>query len=696
MTFLQAAPAWYWLFAFGAAFLYTYLLYSRDRISYPKPAWKWLAAACRALSVALVIALLINPFLKTEKKVNEKPLVLLVRDNSASLAAYSNQVKAVEEKLEALSKRLADKADWRWISFGEGVAYERELTLSEKVSDFSGLFTELGKRFGNQSVAGIVLSSDGLYNRGQEPIYEATNLGIPIYSLALGDSTTRVDASIEGLRYNSLVFKDRSFPLTASLSAKKLQGSQANLNVYDLNGSQAQLISSKPWKINSERQFEELTLEITANKAGIRKYRVELQLDSKNENDKNNSREFYVEVIDDETRILLLAHSPHPDLSVIRQALELSPQNKLKLLFASNQKEIQQEIGQSDLIILHQLPATAAYSWQKTLQTALKPMWFIVGQQSSLAAFNQWQSQINIQARSQGFNKVNASEIADFELFSLAETPTIPWGQLPPLDAPFGQYETAGNMRTLLRQKIGQVSTDFPLWSFNQQTSPRYAFTLGEGMWRWQLALNQEKVEADPLGEIIRKTVAYLAVKADKRPLIVKSQRSIYQEQEALVFEAELYNPSFELVNSAELKMLITDQQGKQYPFTFNRLGERYVLEAGNLPPGDYRYVATTRLFDQDHKAEGVFSIAKLALEEMRQQADFNLMASISEQSGGKVLTLASIDSLEAHLTANNGLSPVSYYEQSTSSLIQFSLLLAVILLLLTIEWFIRRFAGAY
>jgi hypothetical protein len=696
MTFLQAAPAWYWLLAFGAAFLYTYLLYSRDRISYPKPGWKWLAAACRAISVALLIALLINPFLKTEKKISEKPLVLLVRDNSSSLSAYRKQVDETEKKLQELSERLADEADWRWISFGEKVAYEKQLLLNEKTSDFSRLFTELGKRFGNQPVAGMVLSSDGLYNRGQEPLYDALKLGIPIYTIPQGDSSTRMDAAIERLRHNSLVFKGRSFPVMASLSAKKLAGKQAELKIFDLNGQNPQQIASKSWRINSERQFEEIELEVLANQPGIRKYRIELQLAGQNENKRNNSREFYVEVIDDETRILLLANSPHPDVSVIRRALELSPQNKVSLLYARNQSEVEQAILQADVVILHQLPATTPYNWQKTLQTAQKPLWFIIGQQSSLTAFNQWQSQIRIQARSANFNKVNASESSDFELFSLPEIAEIPWTQLPPLDAPFGQYESTVNMRHLLNQKIGQVATDFPLWSFNRQTSPRYAFTLGEGIWRWQLALHQDKVDKDPLGEIIRKTVAYLAIKAEKRPLVVKSQRAIYQEQEALVFEAELYNPSFELTNTPELKMELTDQNGKQYPFIFNRLGERYVLEAGNLPPGDYRYEATTRLLDQDHKASGVFSIAALALEDMRQQADFDLLANMSEQSGGKTLTTEEIASLEKYLTANNGLSPVSYYEQSTSSLIQFVILMFIILLLLTLEWFIRRYAGAY
>jgi len=694
MEIITAVSGWYWILSLLAAVLYAGLLYRHDQISYPAKGWKWAAATFRALVVALIVLLLINPYLKTEQKVTEKPLVLLVSDNSNSL----DKMSAADKKMlqggwENVSAALESKTRLRKLHFGDQLKDEHPLTYSEQATDLSKTFQEISSRFGSQPIAAILLATDGIYNRGANPLYLAEQLGVPIYSIALGDTQSYQDALIREVRANSLVFKGREFPLLVDLEAHKLVGQTAEIQLYDITNGQNRLLSKQSWVIQQADQFDELRFSTVAEQAGIRKYRLVVQHADKDVNPANNSRDIYVEVIDDETRILLLAASPHPDISAIRQALESAPQYQVDLRFANETLKLEKK---PDLVILHQFPTNASSSWLTLLAQEKWPTWFIVGSQTNFPAFNQMQSQLQINARPGNINPVMANPQPGFQLFSLDENTLREIQAFPPLEAPFGTFQQAINLSTLLKQRIGSVATDFPLWAFNTNTRPRMAFTLAEGMWRWRLAQAEDKLTTDPLGDLIRKTVAYLAVKEDKRNFKANSSRKLYNEQEALQFEAELYDANYEAVIEPDVSLKIQSADGKTYNYSFGRTGDKYRLNAGSLPPGDYNFTATCQFNGKNESAQGAFSISQLNLEAIQGRADHQLLAQLADLSGGGVVSLADMTQLPEMLAKQENLVPTAYYEQRISDLIHLKVLLLLILGLLAFEWFIRRYAGAY
>lgn len=694
MEIITAVSGWYWILSLLAAVLYAGLLYRHDQISYPAKAWKWAAASFRALVVALIVLLLINPYLKTEQKVTEKPLVLLVSDNSNSLDKMSAaDKKKLRDGWETVSAALEPKARLRKLHFGDQLKDEHPLTYSEQATDLSKTFQEISSRFGSQPIAAILLATDGIYNRGANPIYLAEQLGVPIYSIALGDTQSYQDALIREVRANSLVFKGREFPLLVGLEAHKLVGQAAEIQLYDITNGQNRLLSKQSWAIQQADQFDELRFSAVAEQAGIRKYRVVVQHAGKDVNLANNSRDVYVEVIDDETRILLLAASPHPDVSAIRQALESAPQYQVDLRFANETLKLEKK---PDLVILHQFPTNANSPWLTLLAQEKWPTWFIVGSQTNFPAFNQMQSQLQINARPGNTNPVMANPQPGFQLFTLDENTLREIQAFPPLEAPFGTFQQAINLNTLLKQRIGSVATDFPLWAFNTNTRPRMAFTLAEGMWRWRLAQAEDKLTTDPLGDLIRKTVAYLAVKEDKRNFKAYSSRKLYNEQEALQFEAELYDANYEAVTEPDVSLKIQSVDGKTYNYSFGRAGDKYRLNAGSLPPGDYNFTATCQYNGKNESAQGAFSISQLNLEAIQGRADHQLLAQLADINGGGVVTLADMTQLPEMLAKQENLVPTAYYEQRISDLIHLKVLLLLIIGLMAFEWFIRRYAGAY
>ncbi|MDZ7849120.1 MAG: hypothetical protein U5L96_21695 [Owenweeksia sp.] len=53
------------------------------------------------------------------------------------------------------------------------------------------------ERYYNQNLAGVVMLTDGIYNRGSDPAYAARSLPFPIYSVGFGDTTVPRDLFID-------------------------------------------------------------------------------------------------------------------------------------------------------------------------------------------------------------------------------------------------------------------------------------------------------------------------------------------------------------------------------------------------------------------------------------------------------------------------------------------------------------------
>src|SRR5690606_23590782 len=136
----------------------------------------------------------------------------------------------------------------------------------------------------------------------------------------------------------------------------------------------------------------------------------------------------------------------------------------------------------------------------------------------------------------------------------------------------------------LLYQKIGNITTSYPLLLYNQQLDKKTAVFAGDGLWRWRNYNYLFANNHDVFDEIISNTMQYLAIKEDKGFFRVES-KNVYKENDNVVFDAELFNKNYELINDPEVSMLIADKENK-YSYVFSRHLTSYHLDAGRFPPG--------------------------------------------------------------------------------------------------------------
>ena len=390
-----------------------------------------------------------------------------------------------------------------------------------------------------------------------------------------------------------------------------------------------------------------------------------------------------------------MAAAPHPDISALRQSLDKNKNYETNFVLFD---ELSNEASQADLVIFHNLPAPGKdiSLLEKQLNARNIGRWFIAGPPTDTRALNNAQGLLAVDAKTGQVNEVTPKLEGNFNLFTLDEN----WAQViktwPPAIAPFATYSelTAGDV--LLSQRIGRVETGYPLLAIGEVNGTKTALFNGHGLWRWRLAEYQQSQTHEVFDGLMAAVVQYLALKEDKRPFQVSTSERVYTTSDNISFQGELYNASFQLVNSPDVNVRISEESGTDYTFLMDKQGQSYRLSAGRLPEGSYSYLATTSYNGEDYSASGSFSVEARQLEAVETTANWNLLTKLSEQQGGSSVAPTELSSLANTLLQDNVAKPILYQTVRTRPLIDWPLLLAIALALLSIDWFVRRRQGTY
>lgn len=172
--------------------------------------------------------------------------------------------------------------------------------------------------------------------------------------------------------------------------------------------------------------------------------------------------------------------------------------------------------------------------------------------------------------------------------------------------------------------------------------------------------------------------------------------KNTFSESEVVEIDAELYNDSYQLINEPEVNIVITDENKKNFPYSFTRTSNAYYLNAGSLPPGEYSYKASTSYGGKAFQKTGIFSVMSLNVETMNTVANHVLLNNMASRHKGKMLYPVELDEIVKLLAARDDLKTVAYTQKRYTDLVSFLPLLLLLLGLLSAEWFIRKRNGSY
>ncbi len=697
MNLTTEQPLWYLIFCLLFGALLSGILYFRDK-SFGELSSTVLKgmAALRFVFISLLCFLLLTPLIKTLTREIEKPIVLIGLDNSRSLSLARDSVFYRNEMLDAfdrLAEELEERYEVRRISYGAQINELntfKDIDYSGKQTDLSAFFEDANDRLSNRNVGAVILAGDGLYNVGSNPLQAANKLKAPIYTVALGDTGIYKDLILGNIRHNATAFLGNNFPIEITVDARKCSGSKTILTV--LKDSVA--VFTRAIDLSGNSFQTKVSVLLDAKPVGMQRYTVALSEVKDELTLLNNSKDIYVEVLAKKQKILILAASPHPDLSAIKQSIESSENYSVQFSlldkFNANFREF-------NLIILHQIPSTLSTN-QALMEDVMKseiPLWFILGTQTSVEQFNSLQSLLNISQSSKRSNEVLANAVEEFSYFNLKPETQQFLKTLSPLSAPFGTYRLGSDVQVMLKQQIGQVKTNNPLWLYGNIGEKRIGILTGEGIWKWKLQEYSNKENHLGFDEIIIKSVQYLASKETNDPFKVRASKT-YNEYEAILFDAELRNESGEMVKDAEIRLSIINQEKKSFPFTFTQLGKSYALNAGFFAPGKYKYEARTSVGTKPYILSGEFTVREMQAEFTETIADHSLLNLLASRNDGKMMWKDEISKIKDLLFAREDVKPIVYNQEKLSELIHLKWVFFLLLFFVSMEWFLRKRNGSY
>ena len=692
-------PIWSLLLCFVVAALFAALLYFRnsDVPDRTRNQFRWLALL-RFLSISGILILLLGPILKSFKNETQKPIVVFAYDNSKSIVQEedSNSLVSFAETMQEAKSDLSDKFDVFEFSFADSILTGHLRTYNGTASDISGIMRYLEDLFSDQNLGGVFLATDGIFNQGIDPNYANLGLSAPVHTILMGDTTPDMDLNIRNIFHNNIAYLNDLTEIQIDVSSTNAANRSSSAILYKVSGSSVTEIERERLRIDSDDFFETLSFSVNLDEPGLQRYRIALNPLSNERNTSNNYRDFFIEVIDARQKILILADSPHPDIRAISNTLSLNENFDIEVAYVSDPPRNLEEYG---LLIMHQLPSrtSGAGQWMRRVNESTLPKLFVIGSKTNIPVFNQTQGILNIAGRQFSPNVVQAEYVPTFNYFSIDQNIQEAVRNYPPMEAPFGNFQLVSTAQTLFNQVIGKVPTNFPLWMVGEQEGGnRIGIICGTGFWRWKLYDYLQNEQHDHTNELMAKTVQYLSVKEDKRKFRVYQSKNIYQENDQIQFTAELYNDSYERIIGSDVSIIIRDRDGANYEFAFTPGTEYYTLTAGRLSEGDYVWTAQTTVNSEVLTVSGQFSIEKVDLEQRQTTANLALLTQLSASTSGQVLTLDQANQISAMMLDDENLKPLIFRVLSSKYAINVRWIFGLILLLLALEWSLRRYFGTY
>ncbi len=156
-----------------------------------------------------------------------------------------------------------------------------------------------------------------------------------------------------------------------------------------------------------------------------------------------------------------------------------------------------------------------------------------------------------------------------------------------------------------------------------------------------------------------------------------------------------MYNQTYQLVNDPEAFLVVRDNSGNEYSYTYSRTENSYAIDIGRFAEGEYTFTAFTDYEGQRQQMSGKFSVQRIMLESYITRADHSLLYTLADKFGGAVYYPNDLDALESSIGAAE-LKPVIYQSGRNSPLLNLKWLFGILLLILGVEWFLRRYHGAY
>ena len=319
------------------ALLVQQFLALRQRLSLGRSACLTLLRAC---VYAALVFFLFGPALIDRRTTKlRRPLTLLIdssqsmafpADAKAAAAAESSvsRLDLVREKLtggaEPLIQKLSRDYDLRIERFGTSLEPIAPGSLAAmRAQDPGTRLLELLQASARNGAAqsAIVVFSDGIANGDKKSLDGMAPLPVPVFAVGVGPAAGFTDVRIAKVGAPDFAFRGRELKIDLTVEASGMKGRTVPL--FFNRGKN--LVTTRQVAIDSDLFEQKITLAFTPKELGTHGFSVVIPAQSGEQIAQNNQKDFKIEVRRDKIRILTLSGSPAWNYRFLRMAMKQDP-----------------------------------------------------------------------------------------------------------------------------------------------------------------------------------------------------------------------------------------------------------------------------------------------------------------------------------------------------------------------------------
>lgn len=698
------------LFILCLVLLGTYAFYVY-KYTIPKvnPAKKYFLVALRTLALLILLFVIFEPTLTLAKKIIIEPVNLIFVDNSRSINIEdgTNRKETVKEFLnQAESNNLFSNGS-NLFSFGSKIEEVEpdslnKINFTEGNSNFSQIFSKLQEN--NQNISSIIIVSDGVINEGSNPLYTAEKLNIPVFTIGIGDTTKVKDLEIKNVLYNEYIYAETPTTISASILNNGFQEKNVNVSLYENEN----LIEQKNIKLNDG--IENISFTYMPKTGGEKKLTLSISNLDGEFTFANNKKIFYVNVLSNKIKILLVAGSPSPDLSFIKNALSKDENLTVNSItqIAQNkylEKNIKENlIDSADVIFLIGFPVkeTSSELLQKVSAAILnksKPFFITLSNNVDFSKLNilQYILPFTVTGVSSNYFSVqpdiSASQLKNPLLQNNSQNIIESWNNLPPVFQLNADYKAKPESEVISKTKINNVPVNQPLIITRKLGSERSIAVLAKNIWRWKLQTAEKNLNL--FDSFILNSVKWLNTSSKQKQVSIKTSKKNYSLGENINFTAQVYDEAFNPASDAEVKVNISSGN-ENYELKLNSIGSgiyQGVLQTNK--PGDYFFNGSAKIGEKNIGTDsGKFNIGEIDIEMLSPNMNYEFLNLLANQTNGRFFYNSDFSDLFSILKNLNQKSSNQKINVSEINLWSNVWLMSISILLFALEWYFRKKYG--
>ena len=692
------------LFLIAAYSFYVY----RYTIPQIQPFKKIVLVTLRVLALLILCLILFEPILNLSKKLTLEPSNFVFIDNSRSIRIDdgTNRLSTIKKIVNDFSVN-ASESNLTFYEFGNSVKpidvdSLDKLNFSDGATNLQDVFKTVQNS--EKNIASVTIVSDGVITSGSNPYYDALNLGIPVFTIGIGDTTQHTDVEIKKVLHNDIVYVETPTNIISTISNKGFSGDLITAALYEDN----KFISQQTVKL-SPSGIQNITFDYSPQSSGEKKLSIQLSSLKGEFTTANNKQVFYVNVLSNKIKVLLLASSPNADITFIKNALKRDENIQVNSIVQISHNKFQNElnynvIDSADVLFLIGFPSDITpQELLSRVITKIKdketPFFFTL---SSGISINKLQSFGNVLP----FNIIQmiggSKEVQPYLLPEQAANPIFQqtdknplndWNNLPPVSQPNAVFSPRVESKTLAQIKMNNNVVNSPLIISSSFSGRRSIAVLAKDIWKWKLQIAPKGL--DLFDSFIVNSLRWLRTGVDQKLVRVNTSKKNYSQGERVEFTAEVFDESLNPVSDAGIKIKITSQKNN-YETDMQNIGSG--LYEGSIiinETGDFKYsaeaVVNNRLLGKD---EGSFNIGEIDIEMANPVMNYSLLNLMANESGGEFFFANDYSSLLNKLKELKINSSKEKIVTSEIALWSDTWLLVIAVLLFSFEWFLRKRNG--